>query len=71
MPALVLASVRTRLWQYAGVILVSFMSAGLLTLLASVRPGGGRMRRFGSAGSAGPGVLVLRVHPVRAIRSAG
>ncbi|MGW7024919.1 FtsX-like permease family protein [Streptomyces decoyicus] len=36
MLALVLASVRTRLWQYAGVLLVSFMSAGLLTLLASV-----------------------------------
>ncbi|MEU9485385.1 FtsX-like permease family protein [Streptomyces decoyicus] len=34
--ALVLASVRTRLWQYTGVILVSFMSAGLLTLLVSV-----------------------------------
>ncbi|MFD3422848.1 ABC transporter permease [Streptomyces decoyicus] len=34
--ALVLASVRTRLWQYTGVLLVSFMSAGLLTLLASV-----------------------------------
>ncbi|MFF8896418.1 FtsX-like permease family protein [Streptomyces lydicus] len=33
---LVLASVRTRLWQYAGALLVSFMSASLLTLLASV-----------------------------------
>ncbi|WP_030412580.1 ABC transporter permease [Streptomyces sp. NRRL S-1448] len=33
---LVLASVRTRLGQYAGVLLVSAMSAGLLTLLASV-----------------------------------
>ncbi|MFJ5680076.1 FtsX-like permease family protein [Streptomyces sp. NPDC093097] len=36
MLSLVLASVRTRLGQYVGVLLVSAMSAGLLTLLASV-----------------------------------
>ncbi|QHC21364.1 ABC transporter permease [Streptomyces sp. GS7] len=36
MLSLVLTSVRTRLGQYLGVLLVSAMSAGLLTLLASV-----------------------------------
>ncbi|MFE3886822.1 FtsX-like permease family protein [Streptomyces lydicus] len=36
MLSLVLASVRTRLGQYVGVLLVSAMSAGLLTLLSSV-----------------------------------